>query len=48
MRIDEEMYLFGEVIMGRDEEKPKAEEKTREESRRSIATEVCPRKRVEL
>ncbi len=34
--------------MEREEERSKAEEKTREESRRSIVTEVCPRKRVEV
>lgn len=31
----------------RDEEKPKAEEKNREESRKSIGTEVYPRKGIE-
>ena len=48
MKIDKEMYLFGEVLMEREEERSKAEEKTREESRRSIVPEVCPRKRVEV
>lgn len=47
VKIDEEAYLFGEVMKERDEEKPKAEEKNREESRKSIGTEVYPRKGIE-